>query len=203
MRRALVVAVLLALPIATARAEAPPKKIEAAPTAAAPAPAPAPVPRGEMAHAVIKGEGGQALGAAALEDSAHGVIITAQLHHLSPGMHAFHIHDTGKCEPPFKTAGGHFNPAGHKHGVRNPEGLHAGDLPNIEVGADGTARFQFFAAGATLKAGEKNSLFDADGAALVVHKGEDDLASDPAGNAGDRIGCGVVERSPTPARPSK
>ena len=198
MRRSLIIS--LALPFtftlglgaAFADIAPPPRKPESKPPVAPP-PA-APIPKGEMARAEIKGTDGKTLGTASLEQTPHGVLINANLSGLAPGMHAFHIHETGKCEPPFKSAGGHFNPEGHKHGLKNPAGLHAGDLPNVDVGADGKARFQFFAQGVTLEAGKKNSLFDADGSALVVHKEADDLASDPAGAAGDRIGCGVVEK---------
>lgn len=168
----------------------PPARVDATPAARSEP------PRGETARALIKGLDGKTRGSAWLEDTAHGVVISATLEGLPAGSHAFHIHETGKCEPPFKSAGGHFNPAGHKHGFRNPDGLHAGDLPNVEIGDSGKVRFQVFAAGVTLKAGDRNSLLDADGAALVVHAKEDDLATDPTGSAGDRIACGVIERSP-------
>lgn len=167
------------------------------PAPSAPPSAPAPPPaRRESAHADLKGQDGKSMGGATLEQTPNGVLINATLSGLSPGMHAFHIHETGKCEPPFKSAGGHFNPEGHKHGLKNPAGLHAGDLPNVDVGADGKARFQFFAHGVTLETGKKNSLLDADGSSLVVHKEADDLATDPAGAAGDRIVCGVIEKDP-------
>lgn len=143
----------------------------------------------------LKGADGKSIGTAALEETPHGVLITVNLTSAPAGMHAFHIHETGKCEPPFKTAGGHFNPGGHEHGFKNPAGKHAGDLPNIEVGDGGKGTYQFFAQGVTLKPGEKNSLLDADGSALVMHKGVDDYTEAKTGNAGDRIACGVVDKA--------
>jgi Cu-Zn family superoxide dismutase len=162
--------------------------------AAAKPAAPKPEAPGEMATAELKNAKGEKVGEATFEQTPHGVLVTAEITNLPAGMHAFHIHETGKCEPPFKTAGGHFNPAGKKHGVKSAEGCHGGDLPNISVGADGKAKVQFVAGDVTLKAGEKNSLLDADGSALVLHAGADDYKSDPAGNAGDRIACGVVTK---------
>jgi Cu-Zn family superoxide dismutase len=113
------------------------------------------------------------------------------------------VHETGKCEPPFKTAGGHFNPSGKKHGMKNPAGMHGGDMPNINVGADGKAKFQVLNDQISLKAGEKNSVLDADGSALVVHATSDDYSTDPAGNAGDRIACGVIGGGKPGGAPAK
>lgn len=108
------------------------------------------------------------------------------------GEHAFHIHAVGSCEgTDFKSAGGHFNPHGKKHGKKNPEGAHAGDLPDLAVGPDGSGSLETLAAEVTLGEGP-NSLLDADGSALVIHAKPDDGVTDPAGNAGDRIACGVV-----------
>jgi Cu-Zn family superoxide dismutase len=146
----------------------------------------------QTATAELKDGKGQKVGDALLEQTPHGVLITLDLSRLPPGTHAFHIHETGKCEPPFKTAGGHFNPTGRKHGIKSEAGEHSGDLPNLTVGEDGRAKVQFVAADVTLRMGEKNSLFDADGSALVIHAGVDDHKTDPAGAAGDRIACGVV-----------
>lgn len=148
------------------------------------------------ARAVLVNSAGEQVGAARLEEAAGGVKITLEVSKLPPGTHAFHIHAAGKCEPPeFKSAGVHFNPAHKKHGVENPEGPHAGDLPNIEVGADGAGRAEFTAAGVTLGAGE-NSLFQPEGTSLVIHAGPDDNRTDPSGNSGVRIACGVIERAP-------
>lgn len=110
-------------------------------------------------------------------------------------MHGLHIHAVGKCEPEtnFTTAGGHFNPYSKKHGTKNPEGPHAGDMANLVVGADGTAKTEITASLVTLGA-DVNSLFDADGSALVIHAGPDDETTDPTGNSGARIACGVVQK---------
>ena len=154
-------------------------------------------PAGPFASADVKGLDGKSLGTAALEETPRGVLITVELAGLPPGEHAFHIHETGKCEAPFKTAGGHFNPEHHKHGIMAADGAHAGDLPNVFASADGKTHFQALALGVTLKKGAPTSLLDADGSALVVHAKADDLMGDPAGNAGDRIACGAVEEKAT------
>ena len=135
---------------------------------------------------------GEKVGNATLTETPHGVLIKAELWKLPPGTHAFHIHAVGKCEPPsFTTAGGHFNPFGKGHGIINPKGLHAGDLPNIHVGTDGKLTFEVLASQVTLNEG-KNSIFDDDGSSLVIHEKPDDYKSDPAGEAGPRIACGVI-----------
>jgi Cu-Zn family superoxide dismutase len=110
-------------------------------------------------------------------------------------LHGFHVHAVGKCEgPEFKTAGGHFNPATKEHGLENPKGAHAGDMPNLAVGPDGNGKGEFLARGATLGDGA-GSLFPEGGTALVLHAAPDDMKTDPAGNAGARIACGVIERA--------
>lgn len=148
----------------------------------------------ETAKAELKDAAGKSVGQATLTESPHGVLVRVTLTAAPAGEHAFHIHATGKCEAPaFTTAGGHFNPSMKQHGIQNPMGMHAGDLPNVQVPASGALTFDFFAAGVTLKAGG-SSLMDADGSALVLHQGADDYKSDPAGNAGNRIACGVVSR---------
>jgi Cu-Zn family superoxide dismutase len=143
--------------------------------------------QGATARAELKDPKGQTVGTVTLTETPHGTLVKGTFSNLPAGEHAFHLHETGQCEPPFKTAGGHHNPNKKKHGVLVAEGKHEGDLPNLHVGADGTVRFDFFAHGLTLK-----RLADADGSAVVVHAGPDDYKSDPAGNAGDRIACGVV-----------
>ncbi len=137
---------------------------------------------------------GQKIGTAVITQTANGVKIDANIAQLPPVTHAFHIHAVGKCEvPDFKSAGGHFNPAGKQHGKDNPNGPHAGDMLNFEVGADGTAKFSIVNTTVSLDEGA-NSLFHEGGTALVIHEKADDYKTDPAGNAGNRIACGVVQK---------
>lgn len=144
------------------------------------------------ARAKLMDAAGKTVGDARLTETEKGVELTIEATGLTPGKHGFHIHQTGTCTPPdFKSAGGHYNPTGKKHGAQNSEGPHHGDLPNLEAAADGKAKVTFSLKGVTLKEGE-NELFDKDGAAIVIHAKPDDLKSDPAGNAGDRVACGVL-----------
>lgn len=107
------------------------------------------------------------------------------------GTYAAHVHTTGACVPPdFTSAGGHWNPTGHQHGRNNPAGMHKGDLPNLSVGTDGRGSFEYTIPGAWLRGGA-TPMLDADGAALVIHAQADDYRTDPAGNAGARVACGV------------
>jgi Cu-Zn family superoxide dismutase len=146
------------------------------------------------AHADMTDASGKSVGTATLTQTASGVRITANLSSLPPGVHAIHIHTVGKCEAPgFTTAGGHFNPEGKKHGMDNPDGMHAGDLPNFTVSSDGSAQVTALASHATLGDGD-NSLFHTGGTALVIHQMADDYKTDPAGNAGPRIACGVIQK---------
>lgn len=132
------------------------------------------------------------VGTVEMVQSAHGVLLDVRLEGLPEGSHAFHIHETGECEPPFESAGGHFNPDDAEHGLMDADGMHAGDLPNIHMPA-GALRLEILVPGVVLAEGEQNSLLDEDGSAFVIHEGTDDYISDPAGDAGDRIACGVVE----------
>jgi superoxide dismutase, Cu-Zn family len=146
------------------------------------------------AHADIVDSTGKNVGKAALKQTAAGVEIKASLSNLPPGTHGMHIHTVGKCDPPdFKSAGGHFNPDMKKHGMNNPDGMHAGDLPNVEVGADGKAKVKVTAAHVTLTDGD-HSLFHEGGTSLVIHEKADDYMTDPSGNSGNRIACGVIEK---------
>ncbi|WP_062107139.1 superoxide dismutase family protein [Bacillus niameyensis] len=136
---------------------------------------------------------GEKIGTATLTETSEGVKIHLQAKGLETGTKAIHIHETGVCEAPeFTSAGAHFNPGGKQHGFQNPKGFHAGDLPNIKVAEDGTVNVEIIASNVTMKKGEKNSLLDADGSALVIHEKADDYKTDPAGNAGERIACGVI-----------
>lgn len=145
------------------------------------------------ASADMKNAAGKTLGEALLEQRDGGVRITATFTELPPGTRAFHIHEVGKCNPPFESAGGHFNPTGKQHGKDNASGPHAGDLPNLDVPQSGRVKVQVVVKDVSLDRG-RGGLLDADGAALVVHDGADDYKSDPAGNAGKRLACGVIRR---------
>lgn len=131
------------------------------------------------------------VGTAQLNQLEQGVQILVTLSGVPAGEHAIHIHETGECEPPFESAGGHFNPTGAAHGWDNPDGPHAGDLPNIYIG-EGELQVEFLTDKVTLTDGD-TSLFDDDGSAIVVHQGLDDYQTDPAGDAGMRVACGVIE----------
>jgi len=137
---------------------------------------------------------GAKIGVATLKQEADGVNIAIDVAGLSKGTHGFHIHEKGVCEPPdFKSAGEHFNPTDMKHGFDNPEGPHAGDLPNLEVGKDGNVQESFVNEMVTLKKGEPNSLLREGGTALVIHEDPDDNVSQPSGNSGARKACGVIK----------
>ena len=139
---------------------------------------------------------GHSVGQARITEDEHGVRIHLTANHLAPGEHGFHIHETGQCEAPdFESAGGHFNPKGKKHGKENPEGAHAGDLDNITVNPDGKVDVTLTVDGVTLNPEASHSLLKSGGTALVIHEKADDLKSDPAGNAGDRIACGVIKET--------
>lgn len=152
----------------------------------------APKQSAQSAHADIVNAQGQKIGTATIHQAGNGVRISVEVSQLPPGTHGIHIHTVGKCEgPAFTTAGGHLNPASKKHGKDNPDGPHAGDLLNLEVGADGIGKASLSDANATLGEGP-NSLFHEGGTSLVIHEKADDYKTDPAGNSGARIACGVI-----------
>ena len=137
---------------------------------------------------------GASIGTATLSPDPSGVKITLAVSGLSPGEHAIHVHQTAQCDAPaFTTAGGHFNPEQKRHGLNNPDGPHAGDMPNFTVDATGRSTATIVAPGITLSDGP-HSVFTGGGTALVIHEKADDMRSDPAGNAGARIACGVIRK---------
>lgn len=135
------------------------------------------------------------VGDAVLQQTANGVLLRVNLRGIRSGTHAFHIHETGRCDPPtFASAGSHVAQGGGVHGFLNEGGPHAGDLPNIHVPAAGDVSVDLFLHEMTLDEDGKRSLLDADGSALIVHENTDDYRTDPTGSAGDRIACAVVTR---------
>jgi Cu-Zn family superoxide dismutase len=144
------------------------------------------------AYADLRDKNGNVVGAADFRELEDGVLIVVRIKGLPPGLHGIHIHAVGKCEAPdFATAGGHFNPGNKKHGLKSNDGPHAGDLPNLYVTKSGSGRFETLDERITLSSGI-NTVFDPDGGALVIHAAADDNTTDPSGNSGDRIACGVL-----------
>lgn len=150
----------------------------------------------KFATAELIDNDGKAVGKIGLaQTKSEGVWLNIDIQKLPAGAHAFHIHETGKCEGDFKSAGGHFDPTDNKHGAMTEGGDHAGDLPNIHVSDNGSLKQEVFAKAVTLEKGVGNSLFDEDGSAFVIHAGADDYESQPSGAAGARIACGVIKES--------
>jgi superoxide dismutase, Cu-Zn family len=147
----------------------------------------------QSASATLKNADGKDVGSVMLTQTPAGVLLNLSVKGLPAGEHAFHIHAVGKCEPPFTTAGGHFNPTNKKHGMMAAEGHHAGDMPNLHISASGELTVEVVNADITLDKGKPNSVFDADGSAVVIHAGKDDYKTDPTGDAGGRIACGVIQ----------
>ncbi|WP_298289722.1 superoxide dismutase family protein [Novosphingobium sp.] len=144
-----------------------------------------------VAQSALTDAGGKAIGSAQIRQSNTGLMLNAQVSGLTPGQHGIHLHLIGKCEAPgFASAGGHLNPAARQHGTMNASGPHLGDLPNIDVGADGNGTISASIPGPSPEV--LAAINDADGTAVVVHAGPDDYKTDPSGNSGGRIACGVL-----------
>jgi superoxide dismutase, Cu-Zn family len=160
-----------------------------APSSTAPA-ATAPL---ATATATLRNLTGNVAGTIRFQETPHGMLVSGTVTGLGLGAHGFHIHAVGRCDPPFDSAGGHHNPGNRRHGLSSAAGPHAGDLPNLVTPAAGSHSFEVFTPFVTLTG--RNAILDADGASVVVHVARDDHASDPAGDAGGRMACGVIQRN--------
>lgn len=147
----------------------------------------------QSATANLQGPDGADLGTVEFQSTPNGVLLTANLQGLPPGVHGFHIHENGTCEPDFGAAGGHYAPGGSEHGFNVEGGPHAGDMPNIHVPESGELTIEVFNDRVSLEEGAEGTLRDENGSAVVIHANADDYESQPSGDAGDRIACGAVE----------
>jgi len=146
------------------------------------------------AHAELSEPSGRLVANAAAYDEDGGLRIHVDAAGLAPGVYGVHIHSVGRCDPPgFESAGPHWNPAAREHGARNPRGPHLGDLPNLSIGADGRGRLIFTIPGVGEAIGP-HAMMDGDGAAIIIHAQADDYRTDPSGNSGARLACGVFRR---------
>jgi len=148
-------------------------------------------PAHASASATLTNRDGETVGTVTLQETANGVLLRAEFDGLPPGTHGFHIHETGLCTPDFSAAGGHFAGGGESHGFIVATGPHAGDLPNIHVPESGRLTVEMFNDRITLDAGQ-GAIREGDGSAIIVHAGADDYESQPSGDAGERIACGVI-----------
>ncbi len=147
----------------------------------------------QSAKAALKSADGKDVGTIEATQTPSGVLLKVSVKGLPPGERAFHVHAVGKCEAPFTSAGGHFNPGNKKHGMMAADGHHAGDMPNLHIPSSGELTIEVVNAAITLEKGKPNSVFDADGSAVIIHAGKDDYKTDPTGDAGGRIACGVLQ----------
>ncbi len=147
----------------------------------------------DMATATLRDSAGTEVGTVTLTQVGDGVSVTGGLTGIMPGTHGIHIHAVGRCEPPFESAGPHWNPTSRQHGLENPQGPHLGDLPSVTIDAAGTGSLKGTTRGGSV--GRDNALLDADGASIVLHADPDDNRTDPSGNSGRRIACGVIQQA--------
>jgi Cu-Zn family superoxide dismutase len=147
----------------------------------------------EALSAELRDAGGRTRARAAAEQVGDSIRVRIEAVAMSPGAYGAHIHAAGRCDPPgFTTAGAHWNPTRVKHGKDNPQGMHKGDLPNLLVGTDGRGSFEYTIPNASISGRGPNPVIDADGAAVVIHAAPDDFRTDPSGNSGARVACGVL-----------
>ena len=146
----------------------------------------------DVARAAIINPEGAVIGEASFEQAPTGVLVFVDVRDLPPGAHGIHLHAVGSCTPDFKAATGHINPGKVAHGLRNPDGPDNGDLPNLHVARDGTARAEFFTTLVSVSGGTVPALLDEDGSSVIIHENPDDHMTQPIGGAGGRIGCGVI-----------
>lgn len=145
-----------------------------------------------IARAAVIDPEGAVIGQATFEQTPTGVLVFVDVRGLPPGAHGIHLHAVGSCTPDFKAATGHINPGNVAHGLRNPDGPDNGDLPNLYVARDGTARAEFFTTRVSVSGGTMPALLDEDGSAVIIHESPDDHLTQPIGGAGGRIGCGII-----------